>query len=171
MEHLKPSLMAMTAGGLFAGPVAQVARGTILIVLANRAKVTTIYIPAQPGRAEGLFAAIDGWDARNTPLAIDAYVKRWGGAPAGETQPVPPECGCRMLAVLFSALDAEQRGRVWPCHFRSGEMRAPRRLSGNGRAGRCRLVRQAAQALRRVAGDTAAGTILREHPGVRIIVD
>ena len=80
LEYLKPSLMAMMAGGAVTGPVAEVTRCTIVIVLTNREKVVTIHIPDQPRRTELLSTSLE-WDPRQTPFAIDTFVAHWGGAP------------------------------------------------------------------------------------------
>ena len=110
--YLKPSLMAMTAGGAVTGPVAEVTRGTIVIVLTNREKVVTIHIPDQPRRTELLSTSLE-WDPRQTPFAIDTFVAHWGGAP-GERKPgIPLGCTRLMLATLLSRL-GQNRARSFP---------------------------------------------------------
>ena len=85
--YLKPSLMAMTAGVAVTGPVAEVTRGTIVIVPANREKLVIIRIPDQPRRSE-LLSAASANGTRDRHRSRSTHSSRTGVALRASESPV-----------------------------------------------------------------------------------
>jgi hypothetical protein len=108
LELLKPGLMGTGGDGrLYIGPAANVPRGAFVVVLANERKVATITVPANPDRMAAFDEIAEYIDGIGTPtdedrlIAIQDFVRTFGGAPGKQTPAVPQKACQITMGVLF----------------------------------------------------------------------
>jgi hypothetical protein len=127
IELLKPMVMGWCGGRMYAGPVAAVRRGVILIVLANAKKVATIGVPDQPNREQVVSAAVSyvlplsqsacGDDRAQQPAnalhTVNFTANKFGAAPGKAMPALSSDAAFRILGFLFAPTGAAMSEQIW----------------------------------------------------------
>ena len=122
LELLKPAVLSPQSDGrMYIGPAAHVPRGCVVIVLADRKRVATLYLMACEERIAIIEDAVTQVRERvgDTPvdlngamIAANAFLQRYGGKPGGTTPAAPVASTAGMVGILFAVFSDEQRRMV-----------------------------------------------------------
>jgi hypothetical protein len=116
LEFLKPATMTVTQKGPWCGPVAETARGAIIVVLANLKQVVTYHMAPLSDQhliniindAAGPIERLS--DSQGEKIsALNAAINKFGGKPGKHSPTIPPNLAAIQIGVVFSLMPTARR--------------------------------------------------------------